>query len=126
VTRLRGRDVRRPWGRMRVWEGGSGTPLLAVHGLGGSGRYFQRLASLVGDRFAVVAPDLAGFGASDKPGGESYDRAFHHANLDAALESASSASARSRCCRRRTPRGTRRMGGCARADHPRVTAPPRG
>ena len=85
MTRLRGRDVRRPWGRMRVWEAGSGIPLLAVHGLGGSGRYFQGLATRLEDRFAIVAPDLAGFGSSDKPEGETYDRAFHVANLDAAI-----------------------------------------
>ena len=85
MTKLRGRDVRRPWGRVRVWEGGSGVPLLAVHGLGGSGRYFQGLSTRLEERFAVVAPDLAGFGSSDKPDDESYDRAFHLANLDAAL-----------------------------------------
>jgi pimeloyl-ACP methyl ester carboxylesterase len=71
---------------MRVWDGGgNGVPLLAVHGLGGSGRYFQGLASRLEGRFAVVAPDLAGFGASSKPEDETYDRAFHLANLDAAL-----------------------------------------
>ena len=71
---------------MRVWEGGRGVPLLAVHGLGGSGRYFQGLASRLGDRFSIVAPDLVGFGASSKPEDETYDRTFHLANLDAALE----------------------------------------
>jgi pimeloyl-ACP methyl ester carboxylesterase len=86
VTRLRGREVSRPWGRMRVWEGGSGTPLLAVHGLGGSGRYFQDLGGRLEDRFAVIAPDLAGFGSSAKPENETYDRDFHLANLDVALE----------------------------------------
>lgn len=86
MTRLHGRDVARPWGRMRVWHGGDGVPLLAVHGLGGSGRYFQGLASRLDERFAIVAPDLAGFGASSKPEDQTYDRAFHLANLDAALE----------------------------------------
>lgn len=71
---------------MRVWESGAGRPLLAIHGLGGSGRYWQRLADRIGDRFRVIAPDLAGFGASDKPSDPSYDLAFHLANLDAALE----------------------------------------
>lgn len=70
---------------MRVWEGGRGTTLLAVHGLGGSGRYFQGLAARLEDRFAIVAPDLAGFGASSKPDDATYDRSFHLANLDAAL-----------------------------------------
>jgi pimeloyl-ACP methyl ester carboxylesterase len=70
---------------MRVWTAGSGPPLLAVHGLGGSGRYWRRLADDVGDRLEVVAPDLAGFGSSAKPGGERYDLASHVADLDAAL-----------------------------------------
>ena len=80
---MRGSWLERPWGRMRVWEQGEGTPLLAVHGLGGSGRYWQGLADRVGERFRVVAPDLAGFGASDKPRDVSYDRPFHLEDLDA-------------------------------------------
>lgn len=73
-----------PWGRMRVWQGGAGTPLLAVHGLGGSGRYWDGLARRVGDRFRVLAPDLAGFGTSDKPAAP-YDRDFHLEGLDAVV-----------------------------------------
>jgi len=71
-----------PWGRLRVWRGGRGPVLLAIHGLGGSGRYWQGLEDLVGDRFTIVAPDLPGFGASDKPR-RLYDRAFHLGALDA-------------------------------------------
>jgi pimeloyl-ACP methyl ester carboxylesterase len=70
---------------MRVHAGGEGPALLAVHGLGGSGRYWQGLAEGVGDRFRVIAPDLAGFGASDKPH-VAYDRPMQLANLDAAFE----------------------------------------
>jgi pimeloyl-ACP methyl ester carboxylesterase len=80
---LSGRRIRRPWGRMRVWEAGAGQPLLAIHGLGGSGRYFDRLAARVKDRFHVVAPDLAGFGTSDKPD-IGYERSMHLDDLDAA------------------------------------------
>ena len=61
--------------------------LLAVHGLGGSGRYWEGLARRVGHRFHVVAPDLAGFGRSDKPA-LGYDRAFHVGNLEAVVEDA--------------------------------------
>jgi pimeloyl-ACP methyl ester carboxylesterase len=60
---------------MQVWEGGAGPPILAVHGLGGSGRYWQGLADRVGDRWSIVAPDLPGFGASDEPDRD-IDRAF--------------------------------------------------
>lgn len=82
-TRLTGRWLVRPWGRLRVWQAGAGPVCLAVHGLGGSGRYWQGLATLVSDRYTVVAADLAGFGHSDKPADVTYDRAFHLANLDA-------------------------------------------
>ena len=74
--RLHGRWVERPWGRQRVWEAGDGTLLLAIHGLGGSGRYWQGLADRLGDRYRVIAPDLAGFGSSDKPD-IAYDRVGH-------------------------------------------------
>jgi pimeloyl-ACP methyl ester carboxylesterase len=69
---------------MRVWEGGDGPTVLAVHGLGGSGRYWNGLARRVGGRYRLVAPDLAGFGRSDKPAA-TYDRGFHLADLDAVV-----------------------------------------
>jgi pimeloyl-ACP methyl ester carboxylesterase len=68
-----------------VWEAGEGPVVLAVHGLGGSGRYWQGLADAAGDRFRIVAPDLGGFGTSDKPRLR-YDRAFQRANLDAVID----------------------------------------
>ena len=85
MTSLRGRWLERPWGRMRVWEAGRGEPVLLVHGLGGSGRYFERLAARLDGRFRIVAPDLAGFGSSDKPK-LGYDRAAHLEDLDAVAE----------------------------------------
>jgi pimeloyl-ACP methyl ester carboxylesterase len=71
-----------PWGRMRVHIFGSGPPILALHGLGGSGRYWEELAQTLQGECTVVAPDLAGFGASDKPAIR-YDRGFHLDTLDA-------------------------------------------
>jgi len=85
VVRLRTVWVEQPWGRMRVWVGGEGPALLAIHGLGGSGRYWAGLIRRVGHRFTVLAPDLAGFGRSDKPRA-SYDRDFHLAAVRGALE----------------------------------------
>lgn len=69
---------------MRVWRGGHGPALLALHGLGGSGRYWQGLEDLAGDRFTVVAPDLPGFGSSDKPK-TVYDRSFLLDAVDAVV-----------------------------------------
>lgn len=84
---MRASALARPWGRMRVWEGGrsDGPLLLAVHGLGGSGRYWEGLEDLAGDRFRIVAPDLAGFGASAKPRDVIYDRTLHLDDLDAVV-----------------------------------------
>jgi pimeloyl-ACP methyl ester carboxylesterase len=71
---------------MRIWDAGSGPPLLAVHGLGGSGRYFDTLARALEGRYRVIAPDLPGFGHSDKPDA-AYEPGFHLEALDAALAS---------------------------------------
>ncbi len=87
MTALRGHSLQRPWGRLRVWSAGAGPVVVAVHGLGGSGRYFGGLAARAGDRFTVVAPDLGGFGHSDKPAVD-YGRPFHLDNLDAAVDEA--------------------------------------
>jgi pimeloyl-ACP methyl ester carboxylesterase len=62
--------------------------VLAIHGLGGSGRYWGGLADAVGDRFQILAPDLAGFGMSDRPANARYDRAQHLADLDAVIAEA--------------------------------------
>lgn len=67
MTRLHGAWLERPWGRMRVWTSGRGPVVLALHGLGGSGRYWGGLSDRLGDGVTVVAPDLAGFGSSEAP-----------------------------------------------------------
>jgi pimeloyl-ACP methyl ester carboxylesterase len=89
-----GHTIQRPWGKLRVWRSGAAVGpgaqvVLALHGLGGSGRYWDALAGALEQRgpgrFMVVAPDLGGFGSSDKPEGVAYDRAFHLDNVDAAI-----------------------------------------
>ena len=79
-----GFPIERPWGRLHVWRGGAGPTILAIHGLGGSGRYWQGLVDRVGASYRVVAPDLGGFGGSSRPA-IAYDREFHLGNLDAAV-----------------------------------------
>ncbi|HEX7247687.1 MAG TPA: alpha/beta hydrolase [Actinomycetota bacterium] len=85
MSRFEGSWVERPWGRMRVWRGGRGPAVLAVHGLGGSGRYWEGLVRRVGADYTIVAPDLPGFGSSDRPEGD-IDRAMLLADLDAVIE----------------------------------------
>ena len=80
---LRFRTVHTPRGRLSTMEAGTGPPVLAIHGLGGTkGSFLPTVASL-SDRFRVVAVDLPGFGDSDKPIGASYDpRFFAEAIID--------------------------------------------
>src|SRR3954465_10032772 len=53
--------------RIRVRHLGAGRPVLLVHGLGVSTAYFSRLADRLAAETLVVAPDLPGWGASDRP-----------------------------------------------------------
>lgn len=59
---------------VRRW--GAGAPVLLLHGLGASGRYWDRLAEET-KGIAGVAPDLLGFGRSPKPAGSSYSVGEH-------------------------------------------------
>jgi len=69
---------------MRVWQSGEGPAVVALHGLGGSGRYWNGLSRLnVGH--TLVAPDLAGFGGSAKPR-SAYDAEFHCRSLDRLID----------------------------------------
>jgi pimeloyl-ACP methyl ester carboxylesterase len=50
--------------RIRYFVGGSGSPLLLVHGLGGAAANWTELAPLVARRHRVLVPDLPGHGGS--------------------------------------------------------------
>jgi 2-hydroxy-6-oxonona-2,4-dienedioate hydrolase len=47
--------------------GSKGYPVVLVHGLSQSSRYFIPLAECLGQDFPVFAPDFPGYGLSDKP-----------------------------------------------------------
>ena len=49
--------------------GGSGPPLLLLHGYPQTHVMWRKVAPLLAERFTVVAPDLRGYGDSDKPDG---------------------------------------------------------
>lgn len=62
--------VRHEWAdglELNVRVGGSGKPLLLVHGYPQTGAMWHKLAPNLAQRFTVVVPDLRGYGASDKP-----------------------------------------------------------
>ena len=62
---LTARDV--PGGRLRLRLGGSGPPLLLLHGNPQSHAIWHAVAPALARRFTIVAPDLRGYGGSFKP-----------------------------------------------------------
>lgn len=68
--------------RMHVVTAGEGEPLLLVHGTPKTHTYWGPLMPLLTERFHVVAPDLRGFGDTDKPpASEGYDSETNAADL---------------------------------------------
>lgn len=60
--------------RMHYVTAGQGEPLLLLHGTPKTNYYWYRLFPLLTEHFTVVAPDLRGFGYTDKPPvSEGYD-----------------------------------------------------
>src|SRR3977135_3417105 len=64
TVRFTDRYVRIGGRRGHLLEGGPGTPLLLIHGLGGP-LMWQKVLGPLSKRFRVVAVDLPGFGESD-------------------------------------------------------------
>jgi pimeloyl-ACP methyl ester carboxylesterase len=56
--------------RVGYRTGGSGPVLLLIHGMAGSSATWQYVLPALAERFTVVAPDLVGHGASEKPRGD--------------------------------------------------------
>ena len=52
-----------------VTAGGSGPPVVLIHGYAESSRMWKPLAKVLAPRFTVIAPDLPGFGDSSIPKG---------------------------------------------------------
>jgi hypothetical protein len=53
--------------RVHYYTAGSGPPLLLVHGTPKTNYYWYKLVPLLTPHFTIVAPDLRGFGYTDKP-----------------------------------------------------------
>jgi len=66
---------------LHVTRWGAGTPVVFLHGLGASGRYWDEVRQLDADRYAGIAVDLLGFGRSPKPRDEAYDIDCHLAHI---------------------------------------------
>ena len=53
--------------RLRYTISGSGEPLVLLHGWPQSMREWRHITPSLASRFTVIAPDMRGFGESDKP-----------------------------------------------------------
>jgi haloacetate dehalogenase len=62
-------DVQTSIVRIRCAVGGSGPPLLLLHGHPQTHATWHKVAPALAERFTVVAADLRGYGDSDKPAG---------------------------------------------------------
>lgn len=71
--------------RVAYLEQGRGVPLVLLHAGGSSGRQWTKTASLLEDRFRVIAPDLWGFGRTEGWTGESNLTHDHQALLVATV-----------------------------------------
>jgi pimeloyl-ACP methyl ester carboxylesterase len=67
-----------PGGRVHLFQGGTGEPVLFLHAAGGAGQWHEIHQRLAG-RFEVFAPDHPGFGGSDEfPEVEAIDDLVYH------------------------------------------------
>jgi len=73
IARLERREAVLPSGLRYVWlEGGSGEPLLLLHGFAADKDNFTRVARHLTPHFRVIVPDHIGFGESSRPAGADY------------------------------------------------------
>ena len=63
-------------GRLSTLHAGTGDPVVALHGLGGTKISFLPTTAALAGRFRIVAPDLPGSGDSVKPLGAPYDALY--------------------------------------------------
>lgn len=67
-------------------DGGTGPPLLLLHGFGADKDNWTRVARLLTPHYRVIAPDLPGFGDSAKPAGADYSIAAQAGTIAAFAE----------------------------------------
>jgi pimeloyl-ACP methyl ester carboxylesterase len=68
-----------PGGRVHLFRGGTGEPLLFLHAAGGAGEWLEFHRLLAGAGFDVIAPDHPGFGKTDDfPEVEAIDDLVYH------------------------------------------------
>jgi haloacetate dehalogenase len=71
------RRIATPAAEIAVWMGGSGPPLLLLHGFPQTHACWHLVAPRLAAFFTIVCPDLRGYGASRFSGAETPDHAAH-------------------------------------------------
>ena len=85
--RLEFSELRTECGGLAMASGGTGRPLICLHGLGGTkASFLTTIADLAGDDFRVIALDIPGFGDSVKPIGAPYNAKWFARTVVAALD----------------------------------------
>ena len=84
--RLRLETVSTAYGDIATAQAGTGPPLLAIHGLGGTKASFLPTLALMSDTHRVIALDLPGFGDSVKPLRAPYDAPYYAGVISAVLD----------------------------------------
>lgn len=79
---LRRREISISGFRLAYLDGGSGPPLVLLHGIGADKDNFLLVAKSLVRHYRVIVPDLPGFGESDKPADASYRVAAQIERLD--------------------------------------------
>jgi haloacetate dehalogenase len=72
--------------RINAWLGGAGAPVVMLHGYPQTGQMWRKVAPRLLDRFAIVCPDLRGYGDSDKPR-DGYDKRTMARDIHLLMES---------------------------------------
>jgi pimeloyl-ACP methyl ester carboxylesterase len=70
------KDVSARGARIRFVEAGAGAPLVLLHDCGATHETFAELIAELAGTFRVIAPDLPGFGGSEKPDPQRYAYGF--------------------------------------------------
>ncbi|MEV5962963.1 alpha/beta hydrolase [Kribbella sp. NPDC051952] len=66
---------------LNVAVGGSGTPIVLLHGFPQTHLMWRHVAADLASNHTVIVPDLRGYGASDKPAGDSYSKRVMAADI---------------------------------------------
>jgi haloacetate dehalogenase len=86
MTGMEQRVIRANGIRINAWLGGKGAPVVLLHGYPQTAQMWRKVAPGLLEDFAVVCPDLRGYGDSDKPR-DGYDKRTMARDIHLLMES---------------------------------------